>query len=113
VSYVPEPFIRRADQSGLVPLDILDVVELRRKRILNVNNDDFPVGFALVEKCHNAKDLDLLDLADISDLLADFADIQGVVIAFGFSLRVRLGRVFPSLIITIGLITIHEMRVKK
>ena len=80
-----------------MPFDILDVIELGRKGILNVNDDDFPVGFALVEKRHDAKDFDLFDLADVSDLLADFTDIQGVVITFGFRLSVRLGRVFPGL----------------
>lgn len=58
-----------------MPFDVLDVIELGRKGILNVNDDDFPVGFALVEKCHDAKDFDLFHLADVSDLLADFTDI--------------------------------------
>ena len=45
---LPEPFISGSDQAGEVPLNILNVVQLACERIQNVDNDDLPVGLALV-----------------------------------------------------------------
>lgn len=87
---MPEPLVRGPDQTRKMPLDIFNVVELGRKRVLYIDNDDFPVGFALVQKSHDSKDFDLLDLTDISDLFTDFTDIEGIVVAFGFGLGVLL-----------------------
>ena len=94
---IPEPLIRRANEPGEVILNILDVVELRRERVVDVDDDDLPVGLTLVEKRHDAENLDLLHLADIADLLADLADIEGIVVTLGLGLRVSLLRVFPGL----------------
>lgn len=80
-----------------MPLDVLDVVELRSKGIRDVDNDDLPVGLALIEESHDAKDLDLLDLTHIADLLTNLAYIKWVIIALGLGLSVRLRRVFPGL----------------
>lgn len=81
-----------------MPLNVLNVVEPVRERVVDVDDDDLPVGLALVEESHDAEDLDLLDLANVSDLLADLADVQRVVVALGLSLGVGLGRVLPGLI---------------
>jgi hypothetical protein len=82
-----------------MPLDILNVVKLRCKRIVDVNDDDFPVGLAFVEEGHDAEDFDLLYLARVADLFADLADVERVIVAFCFCFGVRLGGVFPGLAI--------------
>lgn len=78
-------------------LHIFNVVELGSKGILDIHDDDFPIGLAFVEQRHDAEDFDLLDLADIADLLSDFANVEGVVVAFGLGLGVGLRGVFPGL----------------
>ena len=93
----PEPLVGRADETREVPLDILNVVQFGSERILDIHDEDFPVGLAFVKESHDAKDLNLLDLADIANLLANLADIEGVVVTLGLGLGVRLGRVLPSL----------------
>ena len=80
-----------------MPLNVFNVVELSCKRILNIDNDDLPVGFAFVEESHDTKNLDLLDLANVADLFADFAYIERVVVAFSLSLSVGRGGIFPGL----------------
>ena len=78
--------------------DILNIVKLGSKRILDVDNDNFPVGLALIEERHDAEHLDLLHLADIADLLADLAHIEGIVVALGLRLGVGRLRVLPGLL---------------
>lgn len=95
--YVPEPLVGRAHKTGEMPLDVLDVVQLRCKRVVHVDDEDLPVGLALVKERHDAEDLDLLDLAYIANLLTDLADIERVVVTVGLGLSVSLGRVLPGL----------------
>lgn len=80
-----------------MPFDVFDVVELGCKGVQDIDDDDFPVGLALIEKGHDAEDLDLLDLANIADLFADLADIERIIVAFGLGLCMELRRIFPSL----------------
>lgn len=87
-NHAPEPLVRRADETRQVPLDILNVVKPVGERVVDVDDDDLPVSFALVEEGHDAEDLDLLDLTDEADLLADLADVEGIVVAIGLSLCV-------------------------
>lgn len=77
--------------------DILDIVELRSQRVIDVDNNDLPVGLLLVEKGHNAEDLDLLDLARLGNELANLADVQRVVVSLGLGLWVDNVGVFPGL----------------
>jgi len=80
-----------------VSLDVFNVVELGCKGVLDVDDDDFPVGLAFIEEGHDTEDLDLLDLANIADLFADLADVERVVVTFGLGLGVELSGIFPSL----------------
>lgn len=82
-----------------MPFNILDIVQSTSKRVVHIDDQDFPVGLALVEESHDAEDLDLLDLTNISNLFADLADVQRIVIALGLGLSVSLGGVFPSLLV--------------
>ena len=92
-----EPFIRRAEEAWQVALNVLDVVQLRRERVVDVDDHDLPVCLFFVEEGHHAEDFDLLDLACIADELADLADVEGVVVALGFGLGVDDVGVFPGL----------------
>lgn len=78
-------------------LDIFNVVELGSERILDIDDDDFPIGLAFIEQRHDAENLDLLNLTYVADLFADFADIEGVVVALGLGLGVGLRGIFPGL----------------
>ena len=78
-------------------LDILNVVQLGSKRVVDVNHEDLPVGLALIEESHDTENLDLLDLADVADLFTDLANIERIVVTLGLGLGVSLSRVFPSL----------------
>ena len=94
---VPEPFIRSTDESRKVVLDVLDIVQLGSEGVVDINDDDLPVGLALVEESHDTEDLDLLHLADVADLLTDLADIEGVVVTLGLGLGVDGDGVLPGL----------------
>jgi hypothetical protein len=93
----PEPLVCGPDEAREMPLDILNVVQLRGEGVVDIDNDDFPVGLAFIEEGHNSKHLDLLNLTNVAKLLADLTDIQGVVVTTGFGLGVGLIGVFPSL----------------
>lgn len=69
-------------------LNILDVVQFRGQGVSNVDDDDFPIGLSFVKESHNAEDFDLLDLANISNLLSDLADIKRIVVSLGLGLGV-------------------------
>ena len=78
-------------------LNVLNVVELRSKGVVDIDDDDLPVSLFLIEKSHHTEDLDLLDLAGVADKLTDFADIERVVVALGLGLGVDNIGVLPSL----------------
>lgn len=78
-------------------LNILNVVELRSQRVVDVDDDDLPVGLFLIKKGHHTKDLDLLDLTGVADKLTDLADIERVVVTLGLGLRVDSVGVLPGL----------------
>ena len=80
-----------------MPFDILYVVQLGREWVVNINHDHFPIGFALVQQGHDAENLDLFNLSDISDLFANFADVERVVVTLGLGLCVSLCWVLPGL----------------
>lgn len=78
-------------------LDVLNVVQLRSKGVVDVNDNDLPVSLLFVEKGHDTEDLDLLDLAGVANKLTDLADIERVVVTLGLGLGVDGVGVFPGL----------------
>ena len=92
-----EPLIGGTQKTGEMALDILNVVELRGKRILDVNDNDLPVGLLLVEKSHHTENLDLLDLAGVADKLTDLANIERIVVTLGLGLGMDNVGVLPGL----------------
>ncbi len=93
----PEPLIGGTEEARKVTFDILDVIELGGERIVHINDDDLPVGFLLVKQGHDAKHFDLLDLSSMAHELANFADIERVIVTLGLGLRVDGVGVLPSL----------------
>lgn len=77
-------------------------VELRSKRIIDINSDHLPVSFTFIQESHDTKDLDLLDLTSVADLLTNLNDINRIVVTLGLGLRVLLVGIFPSLRIKFG-----------
>ena len=94
---VPEPLIGSTDETRKVPFNVFDVVQFRGQGILDIDDDYFPIGFTFIEKGHDAKDLDLLDLASITDLLSDLADIKRIVVTLCLGLGMGLVGVLPRL----------------
>lgn len=78
-------------------LNVLNVVELGGKGVVDVDDNDLPVGLTLVKEGHDTEDLDLLDLADVADSLTDLADVEGVVVTVGAGLGVLGVGVLPGL----------------
>lgn len=92
-----EPLVRGPQQARKVALDILDVVELGSQRVVDVDDDDLPVGLLLVEQSHDAEDLDLDDLSGLVDELTNLAHVERVVVALGLGLGVDGIGVLPRL----------------
>lgn len=78
-------------------LDVLDIVKLGCQGIVHVNDHDLPVSLLFVEKSHDTENLDLLDLAGVSDELSNLAYVEGIIVALGLGLGVNGVGVFPSL----------------
>jgi hypothetical protein len=78
-------------------LDILNIVQLGRERVLDVDDEDLPVGLSFIEESHDAEYFNLLNLPYITHLFADLANVQRIVVAVGLGLAVLLSRILPSL----------------
>jgi hypothetical protein len=78
-------------------LDILNIVQLGREWVLDVDDEDLPIGLAFIKESHDAEDFDLLNLPYITHLFADLADVQWVVVAVGLGLAVLVSGILPSL----------------
>lgn len=98
-----EPLVGGTEETGQVALNILNVVELGGKRVVDVNNDDLPVSLLLVKQGHDTEDLDLLHLASVTDQLANLAHVERVVVALGLGLGVDNVGVLPGLYVVVSL----------
>ena len=92
-----EPLVGGTEETRELALNILGVVELRSNRVVDINDNDLPVGLTLVKKSHHTEDLDLLDLTGVADKLTNLANIQGVVVTLGLGFVVDSVGVFPGL----------------
>ena len=93
-----EPLIGGTEETWQMSLNILDIIQLGCQWIVDINNNDLPVGFALVQQCHDAQDFDLLDLTSVADQLADLADVQWIIVTLSLGLGMDDVRIFPSLV---------------
>lgn len=92
-----EPLVGGAEEAREVALNILNVVELRSQGVVDVDDNDLPVGLLLIEKSHHTEDLNLLDLTGVADELTDLANVERVVVTLGLGLGVDGVGVFPGL----------------
>ena len=109
-----EPFVGRSEKAREVTLNILDVVELGSKRVVDlvrmsqkdaneeveathVNHNDLPVRLFFVEEGHDTENFDLLDLTGVADQFTNLADIQWVIVTLGLRLWVNDIGVLPRL----------------
>lgn len=107
-----EPLIGGPEETREVSLDVLDIVQLGSQGVVYVDDDDLPVRLFFVKQGHDAQNLDLLDLTNVTDKLANLADIKGVVITLGLGFRVDGVGVFPGLD-TANRVLACTLRVKK
>ena len=83
-------------------LNVLDVVESRCQWVIDVDDDDLPIGLFLVKQGHDPKDLDLLDLSWGCNKLTNLADVEGIVVTLGLGLWMENIGVFPGLILLVS-----------
>lgn len=77
--------------------NILNVIELGSKRVVDVDDNDLPVCLFFIQQRHHAQNFDLLDLTGIANKLTNLADVKWVVVTFRFGLGVDEIGVFPCL----------------
>ena len=78
-------------------LNILNIVQSSSERVVDVDDEDFPVGLSLIEQSHDTQDFDLFDLSDVSYGFTNLTDVQWVVVTVRTGFGVFLLRVFPGL----------------
>lgn len=118
----PEPLVGGTDQPGEVSLDVLDIVQSRSERVVDVDNEDFPVGLAFVEERHDTEDFDLLDLANVADGFTNLAHVERVIVTVRASFGVLHvgvlpclgeGTIVPDVTYAINLFSVGRKNVKK
>ena len=77
--------------------NVLNIVELRCQGIVDVDTNNFPIGFLFIKKSHDAEYLDLFDLSSKTDSFTNLYHVQWVVIPFCFRFGVDDVRILPGL----------------
>jgi len=92
-----EPLVGGAQKAGQVTLNVLNVVELSGKRVVDVDDNDLPIGLLLIDQGHDTQNLNLLNLTGVTDQLTNLANIERVVVTLGLGLGVDRVGVLPGL----------------
>ena len=92
-----EPLVCGTEETWEMTFDILNIVQFGGQWIVDINDNNLPVGFFLIEKCHDTKDFDLLDLTRVANQFTNFANIQWIIVTLGLGFWVNDIGVFPSL----------------
>ncbi len=71
-----------------MPLDVLNIIEFGSERVRNIDHDDFPIGLAFIEECHDAENFNLFDLTNVADLFANLANVKWVIVTLSLGLGV-------------------------
>lgn len=94
-----EPFVGGSQETWQVSFNILNIVQSWSQWVIDIDDNDLPVGLFFIEQGHDTKNLDLLNLTGGGDKLADLAHIERVVVTLGFGLGVDGVWVLPRLCI--------------
>ena len=94
---VTEPNVGVVQQTRHFLLQVLNVVDVLGKGVVDVNAEDLPVGLSLVNKSQSTQNLDLLDLTNGSNLGSNLAGIKRIVVTLAASVGVGVAGVLPSL----------------
>mmetsp|Transcript_16624 Transcript_16624/g.52328 ORF Transcript_16624/g.52328 Transcript_16624/m.52328 type:complete len:290 (-) Transcript_16624:195-1064(-) len=93
----PEPLADAGHHAPALGLDVADVLELRRQRVVRADADDLPVQLAIIDHRQHAQDLHGLDRALGQRHGADLHDVHGVVVARALGHGVLDAGVLPGL----------------
>mmetsp|Transcript_11452 Transcript_11452/g.42747 ORF Transcript_11452/g.42747 Transcript_11452/m.42747 type:complete len:344 (+) Transcript_11452:355-1386(+) len=91
-----EPLAHGRDRAREQALHVGHVVQLLRPAVRDIDDDDLPVGFAVVDHAETSQDLHLADRPRGDDAQPDFADVQRVVVAADAGVRVDVVGVLPG-----------------
>jgi hypothetical protein len=108
-----EPLLSGLEESWHLLLHILNVVELRGKRVSDINGNHLPVSLALIKESKAAKNLNLPDLTGLGNGVSNFAHINWITITIGLGVSISVAWIFPSLHIQSSKVTRRELDNKK
>lgn len=92
-----EPFDRGSQKSREELLNIFNIVQLISNWISHVDSEELPVSLALVDQRECSQDLDLHNVSALGDARADFANVDGIVVAFAAGGLIDVIRILPRL----------------
>lgn len=92
-----ELFIGCMEEIREVVFDIFNIVEFGGEWVVDVDDNDFLVGFIFIEESYDIKNFDLFDLIGVVDKFINFVDVEWVVVIFGFGFGVNGIGVFLGL----------------
>lgn len=94
---VLEPVVVSGGDARTILLDIFDGVDVGCDGIVDVDYHDLPVGFAAVIGSDATENFGLSNLAEVTGVLTDVEEVDGVVVALFVNEVVKDVRVFPGL----------------
>ena len=94
---VTEPDVGFVEEARHLLLDVLNIIDLSGKRIVDINAKDLPVSLSLINKSQGTQNLNLLDLTSLTDGRSNLASIKRIVITLALGVRVDVAGVLPGL----------------
>lgn len=92
-----EPFIGGSQKPRQMTFNVFYIINSWCQWIVDVNDDNLPISLFFIKQRHNTEDFDLLDLTRGRDKLANFTDIERIIVSSGFGFGVNDVGVFPGL----------------
>lgn len=77
--------------------NIRNVVGLVCLWVIDIDGDNFPIGFTFIDQTNDSEYFNLYNLTMFGDSWTDFNDINRIVITFGIGWRIYVARIFPCL----------------
>lgn len=92
-----EPLDGGTQQTRKILIYIGNIVDLWGQRIVNIDCNDFPVRFALIDERDGAQDLDLQHIAAFGHTIPDLNNVNGIIVALAASGRFNVIGILPGL----------------